>query len=198
MTVNTKLVNASREKRSAKTHDPPALVANTYASSSSSRTPPTYYVTHPPLVIGYDDDYLREAKFCDDHEDSLTIAMMLFACAITQHYSTPTNNHLYTSLNTRNQKDTRNTTNAQRILRTTTNSGNGPNVQCYNFNAKGHYARECLNLRMNDFLLVDASAVKEFEELNATVCMMARIQQVGSDSDNEPIYDFDFINEVSE
>ncbi|GJY24342.1 hypothetical protein Tco_0398000 [Tanacetum coccineum] len=39
----------------------------------------------------------------DDLIDSLTITMMLLAKAITQHYSTPTNNHLHSSLNTRNQ-----------------------------------------------------------------------------------------------
>ncbi|GJU76559.1 hypothetical protein Tco_1273629 [Tanacetum coccineum] len=96
------LVNASRAKRAAKTHDPLALVANTYASSSSSRPPPAYYVTHPPLEIDYDDDYQGEA-ICDDQEDSLTTAMMLLARTITQCYSTPTNNHLRTSLSTRNQ-----------------------------------------------------------------------------------------------
>ncbi|GKA87503.1 hypothetical protein Tco_0809267 [Tanacetum coccineum] len=59
------LVNASRAKRATKTHDPLALVANTYASSLSSLSPPAYYVLHPPLVIGYDDDYPGEA-ICDD------------------------------------------------------------------------------------------------------------------------------------
>nr|GEV48882.1 hypothetical protein [Tanacetum cinerariifolium] len=98
------IVNASRAKRAAKTHDPLALVANTYASSPSFRFSHAYYVTHPPSVIGYDDDYQGEA-ICDDQEDSLTTVMMLLA------------------------HDTRNATNVQRILRTTTNSRNGPNVQ---------------------------------------------------------------------
>ncbi|GJZ72589.1 hypothetical protein Tco_0636735 [Tanacetum coccineum] len=44
-----KLVIASRAKKAAKTHDPLALVAHT--SSSSSRSPTPYYVTHPPSVI---------------------------------------------------------------------------------------------------------------------------------------------------
>ncbi|GKC20653.1 hypothetical protein Tco_1022803, partial [Tanacetum coccineum] len=69
------LVNASRAKRAAKTHDPLSLVANTYASSSSSRSPTPYYVTHLPLVIDYDDDYHGEA-ICDGQEYSLTTAMM--------------------------------------------------------------------------------------------------------------------------
>nr|GEX87647.1 hypothetical protein [Tanacetum cinerariifolium] len=40
------------------------------------------------------------------------------------------------------QKDIGNATNVQRILRTTVYSGNDPNIQCYNCNAKGHYARD--------------------------------------------------------
>ncbi|GKA04162.1 hypothetical protein Tco_0676943 [Tanacetum coccineum] len=80
------LANASRGKRAAKTHDPLALVANTYASSSSSRSPAAYYVTHPPYVVDYDDDYQGDA-ICDDQEDSLITAMMLLARAITQRYT---------------------------------------------------------------------------------------------------------------
>nr|GEV71453.1 hypothetical protein [Tanacetum cinerariifolium] len=79
--------------------------------------------------------------------------------------------------------------------RTTANSGNGLKVQCYNYNAKGHYARDCLmpkvcdsknfqeqmflskkdetgfilDDRHNDFLHVDVSEVEEFKDLNATV-----------------------------
>ncbi|GKB80551.1 hypothetical protein Tco_0947446, partial [Tanacetum coccineum] len=133
--------------------------ANTYARSSSSRSRPAYYVTHPPLVMGYDNDYQGEA-ICNDQEDSLTTAMMLLACAITQRYSTPINNCLRTSSNTRNQAiveddhvdiqsknvgnsgryDTENATNVQMILRTTANSGKAT-IQCYNCNAKGHYSK---------------------------------------------------------
>ncbi|GJU57103.1 hypothetical protein Tco_1234869 [Tanacetum coccineum] len=93
------LVNASRAKRAAKTHDPLALVANTYASSSSSRSPLPYYVTHPPSMVDYDDDYQGDVV-CDDQDDSLTIAMMLLARAITQRYFTPTKSRLHTSSNT--------------------------------------------------------------------------------------------------
>ncbi|GJT95315.1 putative reverse transcriptase domain-containing protein [Tanacetum coccineum] len=97
-----KLVIASKAKREAKTHHPLALVANTHASSSSSRSPTTYYVTHPSSVVDYDDDYQGD-EVCDDQEDSLTTATMLLARAITQCYSTPTNNLLRTSSNIRNQ-----------------------------------------------------------------------------------------------
>nr|GEU36185.1 hypothetical protein [Tanacetum cinerariifolium] len=55
------IVNASRAKRAIKPHDPLALVVNAYASSSSSRSPTTYYVTRPPFVVDYDDDYQGDA-----------------------------------------------------------------------------------------------------------------------------------------
>ncbi|GKA73102.1 hypothetical protein Tco_0779318 [Tanacetum coccineum] len=51
------LVNASRAKREAKTHDPLALVANTHTSSTSFRYLAVYYVTYPPSMVDFDDDY---------------------------------------------------------------------------------------------------------------------------------------------
>ncbi|GJT94140.1 hypothetical protein Tco_1082985 [Tanacetum coccineum] len=71
-------VNASRAKKATRNHDILALVANSYANPSHS--------------------HARDAQ-----EDKLSTAMMLLTRAITQHYSTPTNNHLRTSSNTRNQ-----------------------------------------------------------------------------------------------
>nr|GEZ60186.1 integrase, catalytic region, zinc finger, CCHC-type, peptidase aspartic, catalytic [Tanacetum cinerariifolium] len=79
-----KLVNSSTAKKLEKSHDPLALVAHT---SSFSRTTSRYYVTHPSLVVDYDDDYQEDAV----------------ARAITQRFSNPTNNRLRTSSNTRNQ-----------------------------------------------------------------------------------------------
>ncbi|GJU65243.1 hypothetical protein Tco_1247078 [Tanacetum coccineum] len=60
-----KIVIASREKKLEKTHDTLALVAHT----SSSRFSPAYYVTHPPSVIDYDNEYQGET-FQNDLEDS--------------------------------------------------------------------------------------------------------------------------------
>nr|GEW27732.1 hypothetical protein [Tanacetum cinerariifolium] len=95
-------VNVSKAKKATRNHDPMALVANSnihsshsHASPSYSHSPQPYYITHPSSAIDYKDDYQREIQG-DAQEDKLTTAMMLLARAITQRYSTPTNNHLPT------------------------------------------------------------------------------------------------------
>ncbi|GKB39165.1 hypothetical protein Tco_0884107 [Tanacetum coccineum] len=80
-------VLASRAKKAAKNHDPLALIAHSNASSShshanSSYSPQPYYVTHPPSVVDYDDEYQGELQG-DSQEDKLTTAMMLLARAIS-------------------------------------------------------------------------------------------------------------------
>nr|GEZ04663.1 hypothetical protein [Tanacetum cinerariifolium] len=88
-----------RAKKLEKSHDPLALVAHT---GSSSRTTTPYYITHPSLVVNYDDDYQRDA-ILKNFKDPLTSAMILLARDITQCFSNPTNNRLRTSSNTKNQ-----------------------------------------------------------------------------------------------
>ncbi|GKC49865.1 gag-pol polyprotein, partial [Tanacetum coccineum] len=94
-------------------------------------------------LVDYNDEYQGDA-FQNNSEDPLTSAIMLLACVITQRFSNPTNNHLHTSSNTRNQAivqaDKNDARNTHRTLRTTS-SGSATNVQCYNCNEKGHYAR---------------------------------------------------------
>ncbi|GJR67681.1 retrovirus-related pol polyprotein from transposon TNT 1-94 [Tanacetum coccineum] len=111
-----KLINASRAKKLEKSHDPLALVEHT---GSSSRTSSSYYVTHPSSVVDYDDEYQGDA-FQNNSEYPLTSAMMLLARAITQRFSNPTNNHLRTSSNTRNQASVQ----ADRINIQSRDSGN--------------------------------------------------------------------------
>ncbi|GKB95358.1 hypothetical protein Tco_0981495, partial [Tanacetum coccineum] len=60
--------NASKAKKAVRNHDPLALVAsyayssNSHASSSYSRSPQPYYVTHPSSVIDSDVDYQGEIQ----------------------------------------------------------------------------------------------------------------------------------------
>ncbi|GKD33861.1 hypothetical protein Tco_1249370 [Tanacetum coccineum] len=53
-------------------------------------------------VVDYDDEYQGELQK-DSQKDKLTTVMMLLARAISQKFSTPTNNHLRILSNTRNQ-----------------------------------------------------------------------------------------------
>ncbi|GJR74931.1 hypothetical protein Tco_0087296 [Tanacetum coccineum] len=200
-----KLVIAYRVRKTVKTHDPLALVAHT---SSSSQSPPPYYVTHPPSMVDYDDDYQGDT-FSDDQEDILTFAMKLLVHVITQQESTKSSNV---------QKETRN---VKRTLRTSS-SGNATNIRCYNYSAKGHYAhdfpkpkvrdskyfleqmllakkdeaRVILSNEQNDFLLNDATQMEEIEELSVNICMIARIQQTTTNSDEGLSCDSAYISEV--
>ncbi|GJS51367.1 integrase, catalytic region, zinc finger, CCHC-type containing protein [Tanacetum coccineum] len=196
MSINTKFLNFLQPEwskyvtmKAAKNHVLLALLVHSNASSSqshanSSYSPQPYYVTHPSLVVDYEDEYQGELQG-DSQEDKLTTAMMLLARAITQKFSTPTNNRLRTSSNTRNQvvvqvgrvdiqskntcyggngnknagRQNRNQAfNAgnrndesnqivQRVPRTESTPGKA-NVQCYNYNEKGHYARDCQKPRV--------------------------------------------------
>ncbi|GKA68325.1 retrovirus-related pol polyprotein from transposon TNT 1-94 [Tanacetum coccineum] len=122
-----------------------------------------------------------------DHK--LTTAMMLLARAITQKFSTPTNNSLRTSSNTRNQAVIQDC----RVDIQTKNARYGGN---------GHYASDCPKLRVhdakyfreqmflamkdearsnlndeeNDFMLDNSFGDDTLEELTAVVIMMALIQ----------------------
>ncbi|GJT33173.1 retrovirus-related pol polyprotein from transposon TNT 1-94 [Tanacetum coccineum] len=94
-----KLVNASRAKKLEKSHDPLALVAHT---GSSSRNTSSYYVTHPPSVVKYDEEFEQD-DIHNHSEDPQASAILLLAKAITQNFSNPTNNRLRASSNTKNQ-----------------------------------------------------------------------------------------------
>ncbi|GJU58415.1 hypothetical protein Tco_1236181 [Tanacetum coccineum] len=257
-------VQASKEKKDDKNHDPLALLAHSNASSSqshanSSYSPQPYYVTHPSSIADYEDEYQGELQG-DSQEDNLTSAMKLLARAITQKFSIPTNNRLHTSSNTRNQAviqdgrvdiQTKNTgyggngnRNAgrqnrnqafnvgigndesnqivQRVPQTESNSGKA-NVHCYNYNEKGHYARDFQKPRVrdaryfreqmllamkdesgsnlqdeeNDFMLDNSYGDETLEESTAVVIMMARIQPADDNAASEPSYDAKSVSEVN-
>ncbi|GKB06608.1 retrovirus-related pol polyprotein from transposon TNT 1-94 [Tanacetum coccineum] len=189
------------------------------------------------------------------------IKMLMFGSDVTSHkFSTPTNNRLRTSSNTRNQaviQDGRvdiQTKNAgyggngnrnagrqnrnqafnagngndesnqivQRVPRTESTPGKA-NVQCYNCNEKGHYARDCQKPRVrdakyfreqmllamkdeaesnlkdeeNDFMLDNSYGDETLEELTAAVIMMARIQPADDNAESEPSYDAKAVSEVN-
>ncbi|GKA16013.1 retrovirus-related pol polyprotein from transposon TNT 1-94 [Tanacetum coccineum] len=212
-----------------------------------------------PLSKMTEDEYQGELQG-DSQENKLTTAMMLLARAITQKFSTPTNNRLCTSSNTRNQaviQDSRvdiqtknagyggngnknsgkqsrnqvfNTRNGnddsnqiiQRVPRTDSILGKA-NVQCYNYNERGHYARDCQKPRVcdakyfreqillamkdeagsnltneeNNFMLDTSYGEETMEELTAAVMLMARIQPADGNAETVPSYDAKAVSEVN-
>ncbi|GJW81463.1 integrase, catalytic region, zinc finger, CCHC-type containing protein [Tanacetum coccineum] len=160
-------------------------------TGSSSRNTSSYYVTHPSSVVDYDDEY-QKGVVQSNSEDPLTSVMLLLARAITQNFSTLTNNRLRTSSNTINQAiiqgDRTETRNVQRTLRTSS-PGNTINVQCYNCSEKGHYARNCPKPRVRDSKYFMEQMMEEIEELSANICLMAMIQPANTTSDDGSSYD---------
>ncbi|GKC38750.1 hypothetical protein Tco_1051134 [Tanacetum coccineum] len=174
VSINTKFLNCLQPEwskyvtmRAARNHDPLALIAHSNASSSQSHaspyshSPQPYYVTHPSSVVDYEEDYQGELQG-DSQEDKLTTVMMLLARAITHKFSTPTNNRLHTSSNTRNQaviQDGRvdiQTKNARYGGNGNRNAGRQNRNQAFNAgigltqNDGSHYARDCQKPRVRD------------------------------------------------
>ncbi|GJW14283.1 gag-pol polyprotein [Tanacetum coccineum] len=98
------VVNLLAQRCLDKSYDPLALVATILGSLF--REIITLLRLHNPKSssngVDYDDDYQKDVVQTNSR-DPLTSVMMLVARAITQRFSNPTNNHLRTSSNTRNQ-----------------------------------------------------------------------------------------------
>ncbi|GJR45391.1 retrovirus-related pol polyprotein from transposon TNT 1-94 [Tanacetum coccineum] len=110
----------------------------------------------------------------------------------------------------------------QHVLRTESTPGK-VNVQCYNCNEKGHYARDCqkprvrdakyfreqmllamkdeagsnLNNEENDFMLDTSYGEETMEELTTAVMLMARIQPADGNAETVPSYDAKAVSEVN-
>ncbi|GJW09818.1 hypothetical protein Tco_1575645 [Tanacetum coccineum] len=196
-----KLVNVSRAKKLEKSHDPLALIAHT---GSSSRNTSSYYVTHPMSVVDYEDEYQQDDVHTNS-EDPLASVMLLLARAITQNFSTPTNNRLRTSSNTRNQAiiqgdgvniQSRNSGNTRRnnrrayVQEEIVEGSNAPNE------IGNDEAGVIRTDEQNDFLFANALRMEEIEEPSANICLMARIQLADNTYNAEPSYDSAFISEV--
>nr|GEU94255.1 retrovirus-related Pol polyprotein from transposon TNT 1-94 [Tanacetum cinerariifolium] len=205
-------VLASRAKKAAKNHDPLALIAHSNASSShsyanSSYSLQPYYVTHPLSVIDYDDEYQGELQG-DYQEDKLTTAMMLLARAISQKFSTPTNNRLRIYSNTRNQAVVQD----GRVDMQSKNAGYGGNAnktagrnktQGFNTKNAGDESNQIIQRVPRTESTSGKANVqcyncneKELEELTATVMLMARIQPADKNAETVPSYDATAVSQV--
>ncbi|GJV14701.1 retrovirus-related pol polyprotein from transposon TNT 1-94 [Tanacetum coccineum] len=168
-------------------HDPLALISHSNASSrfhaspSYLNSPQPYYVTHPSSIDGRVDIQTKNAGYGGNG------------------YRNTGRQNRNQSFNAGNVNDESNQI-VQRVPRTESNTGKA-NVQCYNCNEKGHYARDCQKSRVcdakyfkeqmlsamkdeaesncnaeeNDFMLDNSFGDETFEELIVAVIMMARI-----------------------
>nr|GEV05785.1 hypothetical protein [Tanacetum cinerariifolium] len=206
-----------RLMQAARNYDPLALLANSHAPSSNSHasssychSPQPYYVTRSSSVIDNDDDYQKEIQG-DAQEDKLTTAMMNQAVIQDGHVDIQSKNVGYAwnanwIAGRRNRNQATNAGNGlvqsieeyeqsvQRSPRTKSTPGK-TNIQYYNYNEKGHYARECPKPKENDFMLDNAYGDNTLDELNAAMIMMARIQTTNDKFDAKPTYDSEFISE---
>nr|GEX34888.1 hypothetical protein [Tanacetum cinerariifolium] len=202
-------VQASIAKKAAKNHDPLSLLAYSNASllqshANSSYLPQPYYVTHPSSVVDYEDEYQGELKG-DSQKDKLTTTMMLLAQAITQKFTTPTNNCLRTSSNTRNQaviQDGRvdiQTKNACYGGNGNRNAGRQNKNQVFNARNRNddNEARSNLKDKESDFMLDNSYGDETLKELTTVVIMMARIQLADDNAESEPSYDTKAVSEVN-
>ncbi|GKE24596.1 integrase, catalytic region, zinc finger, CCHC-type containing protein [Tanacetum coccineum] len=199
-----KLVNASRAKLE-KSHDPLALIAHTGSSSRQTSsyyvTHPTSVVDYDdeyqqddvhnnsedPLVSAINQAIIQGDRVNIQSKNSSNTRRNSRRAYVQEE--------VVEGMNAPKE-----TGNVQRTLRTPS-SGNTSTVQCYNCSGKGHYARNCPKPRVrdskyfmeqmllakqdeagviltdehNDFLFADASRMEEIEELNANICLMARI-----------------------
>nr|GEV58350.1 ribonuclease H-like domain-containing protein [Tanacetum cinerariifolium] len=138
-----------RAKEATKNHDLLALIAHSNASSShphaySSYSLQAYYVTHLPSIVDYDEDYQGELQG-DSQEDKLTAAMILLARAISQSYGGNANKNPGRNRNQMFNAGNRSDESNQIVQRVpqTDSTLHKADVQCYNCNEKGHYARDC-------------------------------------------------------
>ncbi|GJR30047.1 hypothetical protein Tco_1106279 [Tanacetum coccineum] len=193
-------VLASRAKKAAKNHDPLALIAHSNASSSHSHTnssysPQSYYVTHPPSVVDYDDEYQWELQG-DSQGDKLTTAMMNQAVVQDGRIDIQTKNASYCG--NANKNVGRNRTQGfnagdesnqiiQRVPRTESTPGKA-NVQCYYCNEKAMKDEAGSNLsnEENNFVL-DTSYEEELEELTAAVHASSKVHEQVSHGKRKPI-----------
>nr|GEW55572.1 hypothetical protein [Tanacetum cinerariifolium] len=146
VTVNIKFLNCLqpewlKAKKLEKSHDHLALVAHT---GSSFRTTTPYYVTHPPSVVDYDDDYQGDIVQ-NNYEDPLTSGMILLARNIRRSY---VQEEIIEGNNVQNDAG-----NIQRTLQTTS-SGTAANVQCYNYIEKGTKCKYMLDGRIQPETLI--------------------------------------------
>ncbi|GKC21480.1 retrovirus-related pol polyprotein from transposon TNT 1-94, partial [Tanacetum coccineum] len=120
--------------------------------ANSSYSPHPYYVTHPSSVVDYEDEYQgdlqgdsQEDKLTTDGRDDIQTKNAVYGGNGNKNAGRQSRNQAF---NAGNGNDDNNQI-VQRVPRTESNLGK-TNVQCYNCNEKGHYARDFQKPRVRD------------------------------------------------
>ncbi|GJS83923.1 hypothetical protein Tco_0750464 [Tanacetum coccineum] len=200
-------VLASKAKKPAKNHDPIAILANSNASSSqshanSSYSSQPYYVTHPSSVVDYDDECQGELQG-DSQKDKLTTAIVLLARAISQKFSTLTNNRYGGNANKNARRQNRNQAfnarngndESNQIVQRVPRTEFTPRKE--NVQSMKDKARSNLNNEEDDFMLDTSYSEETMEELTVAVMLMAQIQPADGNAETVPSYDEKAVNEVN-
>nr|GEU81326.1 hypothetical protein [Tanacetum cinerariifolium] len=177
-------------EKAAKKHDTLALVAHT--SSSSTRSTPPYYVTHPPSMVDYDDDYQGDT-FQNDPKDTLTSVMMLLARAITQPQMLEMMVELLEDHTTLKKSMPRISLFRKRLgmFKEIFELLHQEIIQMFGATiiVQKDEAKVILSNEQNDFLIADVAQIEEIKELSTKICMMVRIQPTNIDFNEGPSYD---------
>ncbi|GJW89985.1 retrovirus-related pol polyprotein from transposon TNT 1-94 [Tanacetum coccineum] len=199
----------------------------------------TTHTRHSRLMDEFNKFAAKERESLDSVYERLTTLvniMLLLARVISHKFSSPTNNRIRYGGNAnknkgRNRNQLFNAGNrsdesnqiVQRVPRTDSTLRKA-NVQCYNCNKKGHFARDCqkpkvrdakyfrqqmflamkdeagshLSNEENDFMLDNAYGEESLEELTAAVMLMARLQLADGNTETMPSYDAKAVSQVND
>ncbi|GJS93145.1 hypothetical protein Tco_0800113 [Tanacetum coccineum] len=206
-------IQASKAKKAARNHDPLALIAHSKASSSQyhaspsySHSPQSYYVTHPSSIVDYEKYYQG-----DSQEDKLTMAMINQAVIQDGRVNIQTKNGGYGGNGNRNAG--RQNRNQPFNVKNELSQNDAGHYACDCQKPRVHdakYFREKILLAMkddagsnlideeNDFRLDNSYRDESLEELTTAVIMIARIQPVDDNTENQPNYDAKAVSEVND
>ncbi|GJS09740.1 hypothetical protein Tco_0366536 [Tanacetum coccineum] len=137
-------------------------------TSSSSRQTSSYYVTHPSSVVDYDDEYQNQTIIQGDK----------------------------VNIQSRNSGTIGRNNRRVYVQEDVVEGMNASNETGNMLLVKQDEAGVILTDEQNDFLFADALRMEEIEELNANICLMARIQPTDHIYDDGPSCESAFVSEV--
>ncbi|GJU81200.1 hypothetical protein Tco_1283565 [Tanacetum coccineum] len=168
-------VLGSKAKKAAKNHDPLALLVHSNASSSqtyanSSYSPQPYYVTHPLLVVDYEDEYQGELNQAVIQDARVNTQTKNEGYGGNGHYARDCQKP-----RVRDAKYFR----EQMLLVMKDEAGSN------------------LNNEENDFLLDNSYGEETMEDLTTAVMLMAKIQPPNGNAETVPSYDAKAVSEIN-